>query len=214
MSKKYIFDVCWTLYKANTTFDFICFFSKGRWKKAYLGLLNNKFIKVFLLLIGRVLAVDVYRELYILSLKGYTKSQLEYAAKEYVEYILSHKKIEFSHDFLNQSIKEHSNMVLLCSASLDCIVQAIGLNLGISNFYSSELEYINGICTGKLRKDLLHSKADLFKKDEDKPFWVITDNKTDLDLIRKSEYYTVLSNKKNIKFWHKNDISVSFILED
>ncbi|AHG74141.1 hypothetical protein X781_19960 [Mannheimia sp. USDA-ARS-USMARC-1261] len=213
MDKKYIFDICWTLYKANTTFDFICFFSQSKSKKLYLGILDNKVVKILLILIGKMVGMDIYRALYIFSLKGSTKSQLEDAAREYVEYILSEKKIAFSHDFLNQSLRDKGGTILLCSASLDCIVKAVALNLGVSSFYASELEYINGICTGKLRKDLLHTKVDLFKN-EHKPFWVITDNKTDLDLIRQSENHTILSNKKNMKFWNENGLSVGFIMED
>lgn len=106
MKNKYIFDVCWTLYKSNTTFDFINFFHKSRGGNFYVSILNNKLIKNFLLLIGRSLGIDIYRYLYILSLKGYTKEQLEYIAKNYVKNVLSDKKILFSHEFLNQSLKE------------------------------------------------------------------------------------------------------------
>lgn len=92
-------------------------------------------------------------------------------------------------------------------------MQAVSIELGVSNFYSSELEYVDGVCSGKLKKDLLYNKSDLFK-DENTPFWVVTDNKTDLDLIKKSKNYTILSNKKNMKFWNDHKLDVGFILED
>lgn len=213
MSNKYIFDICWTLYKVNTTFDFIYFFHKKNRKIHYLDFLGYKFVRSTLILIGKVLGIDIYRALYIFSLKGYSKVYLEDMARKYVENILIDKKILFSHQLLEKSVNNKDNEIFLCSASLDCIVQAVSVDLGVSNFYSSELEYVDGVCSGKLKKDLLYTKADLFKNGN-RPFWVVTDNKTDLDLIRQSENYTILSNKKNMKFWKKYGLSVGFILED
>ena len=54
-----IIDVCWTLYKSNTTFDFISFVMEKKQKKSY-RILNIYIIKAFLVLIGKLLKYDIY----------------------------------------------------------------------------------------------------------------------------------------------------------
>ncbi|WP_282849356.1 hypothetical protein, partial [Escherichia coli] len=61
--KKAIVDVCYTLYSRNTTFAFIDYVLLRKFnKKSYLA---NKYLKFFLVGIGKIVKRDLYRRFYI-----------------------------------------------------------------------------------------------------------------------------------------------------
>ena len=43
---------------------------------------------------------------------------------------------------------------------------------------------------------------------------VVTDNLSDLELVKKSSKSIILSTPKNIGFWERNGLTVDYILED
>lgn len=211
--KKIVIDVCWTLYRSNTTFDFIRFVKRNAStiERFILVILDTTIVKFILILIGRLTKRDVYRFLYIYQLKGYSYDVLNRYADSFYNECLQYREIAYAHDFLNEKSAEKDVAIFLCSASLDILVSTIAKRLDVQHWYASELKFNNEVCTGKLGCDLLSTKDKLFTE---RLFWVMTDNKSDLELLHKAENYTILSSRKNLPFWEKQQLDVAHVLED
>ncbi len=81
-----------------------------------------------------------------------------------------------------------------------------------ADFFASKLEFKNGICTGRISNDLLGAKNKIFEYENID--LVVTDNLSDLELVKKSSKSIILSTPKNIGFWERNGLTVDYILED
>lgn len=206
---KNIVDVCWTMYRSNTTFDFISFVIKKQKKINFKFFLLNFFVtKVFLIVLGRILKKDCYRYFYISLLKGYHYDALaKYVDQFYQEFLIG-RKIEFTFNLLDGFVDKAD--VILCSASLDIVVEKVANNLGVE-YFASHLSFKNNVCLGLLESDLLFSKHELFSDVEID--CVITDNLSDYNLVKKAKNPIILSNKKNLIFWEERNIHVNYIFE-
>ncbi|WP_010113564.1 haloacid dehalogenase-like hydrolase [Acinetobacter sp. P8-3-8] len=160
-----IFDVCWTMYKSNTTFDFIKFVYKTENIKSFiLILLNSQIVKIILLLLGKILGRDIYRELFVGLLQDFTRRDIEILSEKFYKDFLLKKKIDYTFDIFE---KINTDEILLCSASLDVVVAHIANELNV-DFFASELEFKNGVCTGKICKDLLGVKDQILEKQKNR----------------------------------------------
>ena len=84
MVKLIIFDVCWTMYKSNTTFDFIKYVYKVECINSFkLIFLNSLIVKFSILLLGKLVGRDIYRELFVKLLKGFSKERLQKTSEKY-----------------------------------------------------------------------------------------------------------------------------------
>ncbi|MGL5990784.1 MAG: hypothetical protein ACRCZT_03810 [Plesiomonas sp.] len=209
MEKKIIiFDVCGTLYDSNTTFDFIRSFRRN---SVYIKLLGWWAIKIPLIALGRVISLDIYRSLFIYSLKGVERTILVKAANEFYDHVLQYKKIDATHQMLENLKQQNGNDIIYCSASLDIIVQVISERLG-GRHQSSLLSFSpDGICLGFLSKDLLGKKDTLFE-DIDIEL-TVTDNISDLALLKMSKSSFILSKEKYLSFWLKNGFTVDLVVK-
>lgn len=206
---KNIVDVCWTMYRSNTTFDFISFVVK-RQKNFNLSffLLNTFAVKLLLIALGRIFKKDYYRYCYIRLLKGYHYDELaKYVDQFYQEFLIS-RKIEFTFNLLDGFVDKTD--VILCSASLDIIVEKVANDFGVK-YFASHLAFKNNFCLGLLESDLLFSKHELFSDTEID--CVITDNLSDYNLVKRAKNPIILSNKKNVIFWEERNINVNYIFE-
>lgn len=201
-----VIDVCWTMYRSNTTFDFIKFVISHKGMTLWNKILNLYIIKLIFVFLGRLFNKDIYRYAYIYQLKGMDKNDLDNYAKIFYESVLSEKKI----DFTFERMKKLEGESILCSASLDIIVKCISEDIGIP-YRSSILGFDNGVCTGLLSDDLLAKKQDLFFGE--KIVSVITDNLSDYELLKMAEKKIILSNRKNIVFWKNRELDVSYVYD-
>lgn len=209
MEKKLIiFDVCGTLYDSNTTFDFIKYFKRD---STYIKFLSLTPIKLLLVALGKVMFLDFYRYFFIYSLKGVERVTLIKAANEFYDTVLQFKRIDATHQILERLKQQCGVDVLYCSASLDIIVQVISERLG-GLHYSSSLSFSHdGICSGFISNDLLGKKDILFKGKEIE--LTVTDNISDLELLKISKNSFILSKEKNISFWEKNGFTVDLVIK-
>ncbi|MEX5801335.1 hypothetical protein AB6H28_14185 [Enterobacter cloacae] len=192
--KTAIVDICHTLYRSNTTFDYVDFVLNKKNKKIIL--LKVKPIKYTLIIMGRFLHKDIYRYLYIKRLRGFKKKELEDIANEFYKNKLNRLKILSTFNAINKEINNYK--FILASASLNIVIEAIIKNEKIFEgiAYSSSLDFKNDICTGKLSQDLLGNKHKYFSEVN----WVITDNisiSNSLKNLKKSQYF---QNPKTLLF--------------
>ena len=191
-------DICWTLYRSNTTFDFLdAIISKKSYRllraffKTKVGYRGN-------ILLYRLTRTDWQRRLAVRYLKGMSQAELAAKAETFVANLEQTKRIEASFDILS---RQQAPIVIL-SGTLDCIAKAVGNRLHAQEIYSSALEYRNGVCTGKLKEDILLSKKKYIGIDR---FTILTDNTTDLDLVKQAEqaFIVCYSNKD---WWEKQHL--------
>lgn len=204
-------DICGTIFNSNTTFDFMKYwFSETSWYKRIqlvrklriLGFLNAKIHKWF--------DIDLIRRYAISKLRGYTNQQLsEMTAKFYDEFlslVINDKVI----GFIEKKRQEGAKLIIV-SATLDCISKEVATRLNIETQYSSELDYKNGVCQGKLKNDLLASKLSmlrLLEVDLDN-YEVVTDNYSDSDIISKAKRaYLIQYNDKPNKWFRYLDENI------
>ncbi|MEY0977858.1 haloacid dehalogenase-like hydrolase [Providencia rettgeri] len=198
MKKILLLDICGTITTKNTTIDFIQFIKKKLpWYKITIGRLLWKFLKN-----------DYLRKQYIMKLKSHTKTELQQLANLYVE------QLEFDKEILKyvKYLQNNNYTLILTSATLDIIAQAISNKLLADEVVSSELKFEKGYCLGTLLSDTLDIKekkihASIF--DKENFICLITDNHGDYNLSKKCNItFSVSRNNKDYSYWENKNVHI------
>jgi phosphoserine phosphatase len=202
----YIFDVCGTLYHANTTYRFLEYYFKDKnrfkyWLIRMLLSLPGKSIVVALSKVG--IKADV-RSFLIGLLKNENANEVERYSNLFVSDALNSKRFIRIQSILKKAQEENKRVVLV-SASLEPVIKAIADNLQVKEYFASLLEKSEeGIYSGKLVHDLKGQKLMTIKRNlnvQGGGFFVYTDNLDDIALIGLAEKAFVISKKRNLKKW-------------
>lgn len=217
-----LFDVCGTLYHSNTTYDFMKFFLKRNDSKRYYRYLLMK--SIFLKPLWKSLIYlkgnnHLNRKIFLSLLKGYNVKTVQKEAKYFVENHLTGKHIHELHVKLESHLSQNHHIVLL-SASIDPVIQAIANHLGIPTFLSTQLGITNETYNGEIVFDMEGNKKASFEKnyrDKNEKFvYFYSDNKEDIDLLESVDKPVVVC-KENIKvqYWlpKLKNPDVEFILK-
>ncbi len=192
-----IFDLCDTLYDANTTVDFIDHYQSLHQDQAIGRTLRQWSSKTSLrfylgALAQRLFGLDLARQRIVGALAGEPKSQLAEAAADYARNPLPARANKLLHDRLNAHLASGDQVVLL-SSSLDLVVAEIAAVLGVA-YRASKLGFDGDRCTGRLELDLTGRKAaavrDLIERAAS--IWVYTDNRSDRDLVAIADRATIV----------------------
>jgi phosphoserine phosphatase len=205
-----VFDVCDTLYDANTTIDFIDYYQRGhdkrrigrtlsRWQSKgspflYLGAVAHR-------LLGR----DIARQRIIASLAGESRETLATAARDYVRDVLAARANHVLHDRL-ETHRAAGDRIILLSSSLDLVVGEIAAIFDVE-YRASELGFERGGCTGRLLRDLTGNKAAALELlEQGAELWVYTDNRSDRDLLDiAAQRIIVLPRGRSAERWGGSD---------
>ena len=187
-----IFDVCHTLFKANTTAGFISHLQlqRGNLKQRLtVQLIRNRLspIRYATLLFSKLTKHDAPRDILISTLAGYSETDLRAAAQSYADELFANRKIPQTHALLAEAQRAGA-YVLLVSNSLDVVIQAIAKCFNCESV-SSELAFADGVCTGRLSHSLTGKKHIAIKELLDTPganITVCTDNRSDAELLRQA----------------------------
>lgn len=209
MKKILLLDLCGTIYKSNTTFDFLFFYLSGWRRFLFKYVFLNLASRVFCKFVFKFSGFDLLRYLCIYLLKGETYSNLQKAS---LIFLRSLQMIEPVKDYLE---KERSNFddVIIISASLDFIVHSSALIHQADGFFSSELNYYfsNKICDGRFIKDIFLCKHNIIEERfSGDSITFITDNYNDKGcIIFCNEFIAVVekNDKKAIDFWKSQGVS-------
>lgn len=188
-----IFDICGTLYRVNTTFEYVKFFhkkNKNFLRYIYVSFVTSKLGKFLALIFNFSIRKSVIK-----TLSGFDIKVINLTAEEFYDEVLESEK--------NQSIFrffENTDNKLLLSASIDPVVNVIAKRLNCVA-KSTLLKYNqNDICLGEILEDLKGNK--LSKIEGDRIIKVFTDNFDDIDIINKSEKaYLIYPNQKRKNRW-------------
>lgn len=122
-------------------------------------------------------------------LRGRSKTELYAAGDRFYEEFLKPITNQEVISIINEWRGEGLNL-LIASATIDPVAQAVSKALNIPNWQSSMLEYDErDICTGRLAEDMLARKKQMLeRKNHGGKFRsVITDNYSDADIIGQSD---------------------------
>ncbi|MBX9852758.1 MAG: hypothetical protein K2X86_13525 [Cytophagaceae bacterium] len=206
-------DVCDTLFYSNTTIDYCGFVlrKQGRVLPAIilkLSVSKKSPLFYFLAILSRLCNFDFAKFIAVYFLKGILKSDLDKYADNFVSQELRNRKI----DKVFSLIAQYKNArLILLSSSLDPVVSAIAKSFS-AEFASSQLGYIQGVCSGKIYFEMKGRKLEILKKNFQKlssDIIVISDNASDWELMSYAkEKYAVVYNDKQKKFWHKLNANI------
>lgn len=209
MNKEYfLIDICGTIFNSNTTFDFLKFyFSKKHWYKILIMIRKIKILIIINAIFMRLFQIDLLRYWALTHLKGYTKEQLSSMSDIFYKEYLTKRTNKEATEIIERMKRENKELILV-SATLDCIAFAVSKNMNIPCVFSSKLAFKNNKCLGRLQHDLLANKPNVLVDNKiNPPYWgIITDNYSDMALIKKSQHVFLIqySNKKN--YWkHLSD---------
>lgn len=189
-----VFDLCGTLFKSNTTFDFIVFFHLKRnnsvkylfsvLMRGWLGKGLHKFFKV-----------DVKSRL-VSTLRNEKKADIEEIACDFYDEFLNYKWCKQAHELF--VYYKNCSDVFIASSSINPVVECVAKKHNVACI-SSLISYEKNICLGVVRSDLTGKKHLNFTQLE----FVATDNLTDLKLLSLAKKATVFSKKRHLKKWAK-----------
>lgn len=198
-----LLDICGTIYRSNTTFDFLdYFFANNIRYKLFCLLFRCRLARLVNKVIASLCKYDFLRVFSVKFLEGYTEQEIMQKAEYFCNKILEYKKQDKVIEIINLNI-DKQNRIIIVSATLDCVAFHVAKALGIDEHYASELEYRNNICTGKISNDLLDCKlVKIREKGITPPFeMTISDNFTDIELMKHSKYSYIVSRVKRKRKW-------------
>lgn len=214
----YVFDICGTIFKSNTTFDFLTFLlvPKSKSYSCFDKLRKTIFWKVINKLLRTYFHLDITRIIALRFLRGYNREQLLSEADTFYDaYLIKHLNMDVL-DEIRGIQANHSSDLLIASATIDVVAEVIANRLQIKEWRSSELCYKDGICQGKLSKDLLGKKKELVGDVLSRPVdSMFTDDFTDIALLKCAKQKNIIVYPKTFKKWKKiakqMDWDVNFI---
>ncbi|HIF9086806.1 TPA: haloacid dehalogenase-like hydrolase [Photobacterium damselae] len=210
MTKTAYFDVCDTLYKCNTTFEFINFLSRNDClKRSYIKLLRTLPFKIINFSLIKIFNFDLVKYLLIKTIKGKSRNFLIKQSEIFYQDFLQKKMIHEVHEVLIR-YKSQGYKIILLSATLDIISLVIMRNLKIDGFISSKLNFIDDVCTGYLEQDLYGNKIGMIKGCVD---FFVTDNKNDIDVVNISSDFIIVLKENDFSYWSERlNLDFNYIL--
>lgn len=210
-----VFDICDTLYYSNTTHDFVRYVLENEpvsAKKIIYRSLNAKLLpfRYLIIFLSVQTGRDILRSFNVSMLKGLTRQDLAERAKQFVKEFLAQRRIEQIQELLHA--KSAAGLrVVLCSSSIEPVVEAIAEELRIEDRVSTSLEYEGDVFTGRFSRDITRSKLQELR---DRGLagdlvYAASDNLSDLELLSAAkESLAIVHNGRKEEFWrdHKFDI--------
>lgn len=187
MNKLAFFDVDGTLYKGNSTFDFIEYVNRSN--KEYSVFRDKyRYLRIYNKVLNTFFHYDWYKLKSAEFLAGYSNEKLELLAHSFYQDVLLKNEIQPVLDLLS-FYKANNYQVVLVTATFDPIVKIIAQYLGVNDYFCTRLVYKNGICTGKYEKDILNDKLSIVSEKYNLSNCIsvfYSDNHQDIPLLKKT----------------------------
>ena len=196
----FLIDICGTIFKSNTTFDFVkyCF---GHKKKVKLWF--SLPYRIYNRLMYRCFCREPLRNNLISLLNGISRERLDEMAEEfYNDYLL--KRVNGQTLGVIEQWRSQGADLIIVSATIDVIAQMVARHYGIDVCLSTRLNYsADGQCEGTIAYDLLPHKKDALDAEGVMPPYagIITDNYSDVKLVKASRKAYLITYDKNINKW-------------
>lgn len=208
----WFFDVCDTLYRSNTTFDFLQYFFQKKAPEKLNSLKqigSRKTLQYWARAIKfRVFNSDPYKRAAIQLLAEFPVSEVNDEAANFVKEQLSTCAIAETNALLLQEIKKGNHPILI-SNSIEPVVKAIAEQYNLK-YFATTLQIIDDRYTGRIEVDLMGIKHQCLTEYQDHKIAVVTDNRSDRKLIEMANKpYVVIHQERDKAFW--SPIAPTFI---
>jgi len=184
-------DVCGTLYDANTTAELALFHharcaNQSRYKLLSAVSRRGSALRFALVVLTKLTGWDIHRRLVLASLRTERLAALEASAKLFVAEHLPAKAIQVTRARLD-AMRDAGWQPVLVSNAIQPVVNSIARTLDLPCL-SSQLDDEDGVLTGRLSMDMTGRKREALEVYLKRGlatgiFGVITDNRSDRDLI-------------------------------
>lgn len=195
-----VFDVCQTLYAANTSLGFVrqhharCGPSLGA---GMVAAIDDRRSPLFYLsaALHHGPGLDVHRWTLARSLWGASRAALAESAAAYVREVLP-GQVNAPVLARLEAHRAAGDRIVLISNSFDIAVAAIAQALGVE-WHASRLGFTGDLCTGRIEADLTGRKSELLvallaQAVPDPVIHVYTDNQSDRDLVAMADHPTIV----------------------
>jgi|GEM_PF-1576477 len=200
-----VFDVCGTLYRANTMFAFVDAYCRDRrGYAAFRKLRGSRPARLANAALHRLTGRDVFRAWTLRWLAGAPAAELAACGERLVQGALAGLALGPVTALLHR-LRQDGYTIALASGSLDLVVRPAAEALGAAHWAAATLRYTErGVASGRLQQDLLLAKREWVMasfRDLER-LVVVTDNKTDRPLVELAdEAYAVTVSERDRRFW-------------
>lgn len=203
---QHLFDIDDTLYRSNTTYDFVRrVVSQGPSSgKIRHGLFLSRWSPFFyvLVILNKLTGGDRHKSIAVGMLKGYSAEQLESMAADFYDNFLASRKN--APVFARFDREQSTGKVLLVSSTIEPVAKVIADRLNV--FYlATTLQFEGAVCKGKILKEISGRKLEAFKTStyfQGESFSVTTDNNSDRELLRYAhDRFVVINRRKDRAAW-------------
>lgn len=165
--KIHIFDVCGTLFFEDTTAGLVRWHCRRRGYYIWSLLLYCAFdesspLHLVVKALERITGRHLAKRLLFRVLKNEATSEVRESSQEYVEHLLTQKRLSTLFNIL-EAANQKGEQIILASASVNPIIEELAERLRLP-FVSSRLETRNGFYTGVLARDLSGNKVESLKE--------------------------------------------------
>ncbi|MCB1692432.1 MAG: haloacid dehalogenase-like hydrolase [Pseudomonadales bacterium] len=191
-------DLCGTLYHANTTWAFLRWYFKD--ERSFRTF--DRFGRMApIAALNRLWPGDVRRLRAIGYLAGHQRESLSRAANTFLDSLDVIRDVEEK----VRSLADLHDRAVLVSSSLDFIVEAAAPRFGFESFHATRLAYEDGICTGRIERDLLGRKHEVIREEFGGALiTMVTDNRGDancIPLVTKVIGVAGADRRADVNFW-------------
>lgn len=167
-------DICWTLYRSNTTFDFLDWFVSDAGYKRLRRFFGLCPVRLLNLLMVRLTHYDLQRHLALRYIRHIPEKEIQAHANEFVNHVLASRRIEEAWETVQ------GRRVILASGTIPVIAQAVAQTI------KAEKTFADSLFKEKVRKSI-HEAYD-----------ILTDNLSDWPLVCGANHaYIVVYNNQN-----------------
>jgi len=201
-----VFDVCDTLYDVNTTFFFLDHYFQNSMKYQRFRKFTKLFVvKAFNHLFYKTFKLDLIRLIATRFLDGEDIGKVQAYSSDLVKNQLSFRENKRIVTMLND-YQKRGYVIVLMSGAYEFIIQEVADRFGVSKIFASKLFIVSNHYTGQFEQDVLLKKHEILEQElgEWDELVVVSDNKTDLELMQlANEAYALCNKPKNCEFWRK-----------
>lgn len=208
----YVFDVCGTLVKEDTTLGLLAWHFKrvnSYVNYCIISLVKKKYspVRLLILIAEKLFNRHIGKMISIRLLRKTRLEQLEISAEEYAKYLLTEKLISDVYLIFNKAKNEKAK-IILASASLNPIVKCLANAMQV-DYVSSRLACKDGRLNGRLDLDISGKKeTEITNHFGESVFGnlecCVSDNLSDLRLMKHAKNrFIVVHNHKNLIRWKK-----------
>ena len=196
-----VFDLCGTLFDCNTLFAFTRWACPASAKRAFAdSLLMKLWDRIDPQLHRR-------RNMHLSLLAPFSQAELEYLAEAFYRRVLQFKALPQVHR-LRASLQDSGWYTILATAAPEFLARVAERHLGFYDCFASAYE------AGKLTEDLTYRKyAAVRAYLPAEALLTVSDNLTDLRLLKLSDTPVVVCRKKDVKKWKKRLPQARFLLK-